>query len=92
MNDPDRIAVNFASERAGRVFYEALSRMPDLGSREENRSSVSLILINVGSRIITGPSAKFNAAVAMADSDRNGMITEQEADIFASTANLARLD
>lgn len=82
--DPPRAAVSFATERAGRVFYETLSRTPDSRRRAESRVEVDLILIDVERRTVAGPNRHFNDAVAFADTDKDGTITEAEADIFAS--------
>ena len=88
--DAPRTAVTFASEKAGRVFYETLSRTPDSGRKTENRVSVDLILIDVERRTIAGPNRRFNEAVALADSNKDGTITETEAEIFASAWPTAR--
>lgn len=81
--EPERAKISFATEKAGRVFYEALQRTPDSRRRTEKHTDVNLILIEVDHRTVTGPNAIFNKAVAFADSDRNGEITETEAEIFA---------
>jgi hypothetical protein len=88
--DAPRAAVTFASDKAGRVFYETLARTPDSGRRTENRVSVDLILIDVEKRTIAGPNRRFNEAVAMADSDKDGTITDTEAEIFATAWPAAR--
>ncbi len=88
--DPPRVAVSFASEKAGRVFYETLSRTPDSRRRSENRVEVDLILIDVERRTVAGPNRHFNDAVAFADTNKDGTITEAEADIFASAWPSAR--
>lgn len=80
---PPRATIAFATEKAGRVFYEALQRTPDSRRRTEKRTEVNLILIDVENRVVTGPNAIFNKAVEFADSDHNGEITETEAEIFA---------
>jgi hypothetical protein len=82
--DVDRVKVSFASERAGRLFYETLSRVPH-EQREESKHEVSLILIDVERRTVTGPNKFFNDAVARCDTDRDGTITEEEAQIFAAS-------
>ena len=88
-SDVERVRVTFASERAGRLFYETLSRLPR-EQREESKNEVSLILIHVERRAITGPNRFFNEAVNRCDTDRDGTISEEEAQIFsASTKALA---
>jgi hypothetical protein len=81
--EPTRDKVSFATEKAGRVFYEALQRTPESRRRTVSRTDVNLILIEVEHRKVTGPNAIFNKAVAFADTDHNGEITETEAEIFA---------
>jgi len=81
--DVPRASVTFASEKAGRVFYETLSRTPDSRRKTENRVSVDLILIDVERRTVAGSNQLFNDAVNFADTNRDGTITETEADIFA---------
>ena len=83
-SDVERVKVSFASERAGRLFYETVSRLPH-EEREESKNDVSLILINVERKTITGPNRFFNEAVARCDTDHDGIITEEEAQIFASS-------
>ena len=82
--DESRVPVEFENESAGRMFYEALSRRPHSGDRQESRSEVSLPLVfSDESRVIQGPNIAFNRAVAEADTNKDGKITEIEARIFA---------
>lgn len=82
-SDATRVPVAFASEKAGRLFYETLSRTPDSRRRTENRVSVDLIVIDVERRVVGGANKVFNEAVAFADTNRDGTISETEAEIFA---------
>ena len=82
-SDVARTKVTFASDAAGRIFYETLSRTPDSGKRTEKHTEVSLILINVDHRTVAGPNRLFNEAVNFCDSNHDGEITETEARIFA---------
>ena len=82
--DDPRAKVSFESDRAARVFYEALASTPLPGKTVEKRSSVSLVLVNVDSKTVTGPNRAYNQAVLFCDSDGNGEITEHEAGIFAA--------
>lgn len=84
-NDVERVKVSFASEKAGRVFYEALSSVKAQTPREESKNSVNLILIDFERRTVTGPNKFFNEAVSRCDTDQNGTISEQEAEIFAAS-------
>lgn len=86
-NDVERVKVSFASEKAGRVFYEALTKVKAKTPREESKSSVNLILIDFERRTVTGPNTFFNESVSRCDTDQNGTITEQEAEIFAAAAS-----
>lgn len=84
VSDDPRIKVGFVSDRAARLFYEALSGDIPSMPRTEKRESVSLILINVDKRTISGPNRVFNEAVAFCDTDGDREITEHEAAIFAT--------
>ena len=72
-SDVNRTKVAFASERAGRLFYETLSKLPH-ERREESKNQVSLILINFERKTITGPNRFFNQAVERCDTDKDGRL------------------
>jgi hypothetical protein len=81
--DTQRVPVSFESETAGRVFYEALSRSPR-GRSDETSTEVNLpIVFHHKVKTVRGPNATFNDAVLRCDTNRDGKITEQEANIFA---------
>lgn len=82
-SDVSRVKIAFAGDKAGRVFYEALSRASETRPRTEKRTEVNLILIEVDHRTVAGPNKLFNEAVLFADTDRDGVITDAEAEIFA---------
>ena len=82
--DAPRVQIAFASDRAASTFYEALSRSPRSRQRTEKHTQVNLILIDVEQRTVAGPNQTFNEAVDFCDSDRNGLISEPEANIFAA--------
>jgi len=88
--DTTRAKVSFASDRAGRVFYETLSKNGESRPRTEKRTEVNLILIDVEHRTVSGPNRLFNEAVAFCDTNRDGEISEAEADIFAGAWPRAR--
>ena len=83
--DVERAKISFASDKAGRVFYEALARAPEGRGRTEKRTEVNLILVEVDHRTVAGPNKLFNEAVAICDTNKDGVITETEADIFSSS-------
>jgi hypothetical protein len=79
-----RTKVEFESEKAGRVFYEALSKFNYHSSNEsETRLSIPIIFEHTHS-VKTGDDEKFNEGIRRCDSNQDGKITEKEADIFAS--------
>lgn len=82
-SDVSRVKVAFATDKAGRVFYETLTRASETRPRTEKRTEVNLILVEVERRTVAGPNKLFNEAVQFADTDRDGIITEVEAEIFA---------
>lgn len=83
-SDTARVKVAFATDKAGRLFYETLSHSPGPRPQTERRTEVNLILIEVERRTVAGPNKLFNEAVVFADTDRDGIITETEAEIFVS--------
>lgn len=81
--DVDRVPVSFESEIAGRVFYETLSKLP-AQSRSESKTQVSVpVVFDVSRTEVTGSNARFNEAVNLCDTNKDGKITEIEANIFA---------
>lgn len=82
--DVPRTTVAFASEKAGRLFYETLARKSDSSPREEKHTQVNLILIDVEQRTIVGPNRRFNEAVQFCDTNHDAMITETEAEVFSA--------
>jgi hypothetical protein len=83
VRDTERTKVEFENETAGRIFYEALSKMCDDGSHRESTTKIDLILIEHEEHVVRGQNAKFNEAVARCDTNKGGKITEVEAKIFA---------
>ena len=80
----ERVKVQFENEKAGRVFYEALSRM-HFSEAGESHTEVSIPIIFENKETIkTGENEKFNQAVRQCDTNKDGVITETEAEIFAS--------
>jgi len=86
VHDESRTPVSFESDAAGRTFYEALSRIPDSGKRGESKTEIVIpIVFEHERKVVTGQNYAFNDAVARCDTNRDGIITEQEARIFADT-------
>ena len=82
--DVERMPVSFETEAAGRVFYETLSKMPPQSSGE-SRTKVSIpIVLEVSRTEVTGSNTRFNEAVQRCDTNKDGKITEIEANIFAA--------
>ena len=88
VNDEARVSVTFESDAAARLFYETLSRQPNCGQQQESRTQFSIpVVLDVERKVVTGPNQAFNQAVARTDTNHDGVITESEARIFASTVN-----
>jgi hypothetical protein len=82
--EAERVKVQFENEKAGRIFYEALSKMPFHG-RTESHTEVSIpVVFDNTYTVKSGENEKFNEAVRRCDTNKDGMITEAEAEIFAS--------
>ena len=80
--DVERVKVQFESEKAGRIFYEALSKMP-FDARAESHTEVSIpVVFDNNYTVKSGGNEKFNEAVRRCDTNRDGVITETEAEIF----------
>jgi len=84
-HDVERVKVSFESDAAARLFYETLSRNPTNQRYSESTTTVSLpIVFQHEQKTVPGPNMKFNDAVAICDSNKDGTITELEARIFAN--------
>ncbi len=84
-HDVERVKVSFESDAAARLFYETLSRNPAHQRYSESTTTVSLpIVFQHEQKDVPGPNVKFNDAVAICDSNKDGTITELEARIFAN--------
>jgi hypothetical protein len=88
--DVARRKVEFENDAAGRVFYEALSRIPNSGSKSEKTSEFEIpVVLDYKRHVVTGPNAAFNDAVERCDTNKDGRITETEAKIFAEQVRTA---
>ena len=84
VRDAARVGVEFETETAGRIFYEALSRSNSVHSHRESSAEVEIpFVFGHKTRTVRGPNLAFNDAVLRADTNRDGRITEIEARIFA---------
>jgi hypothetical protein len=82
--DVERVKVQFESEKAGRIFYEALSKMP-FHDHAESHTEISIpVVFDNNYTVKSGENEKFNEAVRRCDTNKDGVITEGEAEIFAS--------
>jgi hypothetical protein len=85
VRDVPRAKVEFENDTAARIFYEALSKMPESRRQTESTTDIRIPVVFENERhVVTGPNAAFNAAVAECDSNHDGKITVQEAKIFAA--------
>ena len=83
--DAPRSVIKFENDKAARIFYEAVA----LGKRPERqlrKTEVNVpIVFGHERRVVEGPNTSFNRAVSQCDTNRDGTITLQEAEIFAAT-------
>jgi hypothetical protein len=83
--DVERAKITFESDAAARLFYETLSRNSGDPKHSESTTTISIpIIFENEQKTVAGPNVKFNAAVADCDSNKDGVITEQEARIYAN--------
>ena len=81
--DSERVPVAFENERAGRLFYERLSKHGG-NEKEQSKTDISIPFVFAHKqRRISGNNARFNEAVRQCDTNRDGLITEVEAGIFS---------
>lgn len=84
IKDDARTPVSFENDTAGRLFYETLVDGKKLKDRTESTVDVSLpVVFSHERKVVRGPNAAFNEAVAECDTNHDGRITEAEALIFA---------
>ena len=83
--DVPRAVVRFENDKAARLFYETLNSQSAAQDGRESRTKIELpIVFEHETRVVKGPNVAFNDAVARCDTDRDGLITEAEAQIYAS--------
>ena len=82
--DVERARVSFENDTAGRIFYEAYQEYGSKSSSAESSTKVEIpIIFEHRQKVVNGPNQAFNDAVSQCDTDRNGIITETEARIYA---------
>lgn len=83
--DVERVKISFESDAAARLFYESLSKNSGTLPHSESTTTLSIpIVFENEQKTVTGPNTKFNEAVAECDLNKDGIITEQEARVFAN--------
>jgi hypothetical protein len=82
--DVPRANVEFESDKAARIFYEALNEPSNKKERMESKTEVDIpIVFHDKRRVVSGPNTAFNRAVEICDANHDGRITEQEARVYA---------
>lgn len=82
--DVNRTRVEFENDAAARMFYETLDRDSDDHAKTESTTEVSIpVVFDHKQTVVEGPNRRFNRAVALCDTNRDGKITELEARIYA---------
>jgi hypothetical protein len=83
--DVERVKVEFESDAAARLFFETLTRNNPSRANSESTTTISIpIVFENEQKTVAGPNVKFNAAVAICDSNKDGKITELDARVFAN--------
>jgi len=83
--DVPRQRVEFESDKAARVFYEALSKNPPRRQSESKTEVAIPFVFDHKRRVVPGQNVMFNDGVVICDSNQDGKITETEAQIFADS-------
>jgi Na+-translocating ferredoxin:NAD+ oxidoreductase RnfG subunit len=81
----ERTRIEFENDAAARLFYETLSKNSANQKLSESTTTIHIpIIYKTERKVVPGPSAEFNEAVAICDSNKDGRITEAEARIYAN--------
>jgi hypothetical protein len=89
--DVTRRKVEFENESAARIFYEALSHVPNSGTKSEKTSEFEIpVVLDYKRHVVSGPNATFNDCVERCDTNKDAKITELEAKIFAEQVKARR--
>ena len=83
--DVNRTQVRFENDKAARIFYEAFNSQDSINKdRIESKTKIELpIVFRDERKVVSGPNAAFNRAIDSCDSNHDGLVTQQEAQIFA---------
>jgi hypothetical protein len=83
--DEERTKIEFESDGAARLFYETLNKRAGSMDRSMSTTEVALPLVFSHKRkVVPGKNVEFNQAVAICDSNKDGVITELEARVYAN--------
>jgi hypothetical protein len=81
----ERTRIEFENDAAARLFYETLSKNSANQKTTESTTTVHIPIIYKSERkVVPGPNAEFNEAVAICDANKDGRITEAEARTYAN--------
>jgi len=84
IQDGERAKVEFENETAARTFFEGMQKGGYKPQQATSSTKFEIPIIFEYRRNVTqGPNAAFNRAVGIADTNKDGKITEVEARIFA---------
>ena len=83
--ETERVKVEFESDTAARIFYEAFTKSPESHQRNEKTTSFTIpVIIHTQRTEKDSENTAFNSAVRRCDTNADGKITEPEARIFAA--------
>ena len=81
----ERTRIEFENDAAARLFYEALSKNSTNQKHSESTTTIDIpIIFKTERKVVSGPNAEFNEAVAICDANQDGRITEAEARTYAN--------
>lgn len=83
--ETERVKVEFESDTAARLFYEAFTKSPEARQRNEKTTTFNIpVLIHTQRTEKDSENTAFNSAVRRCDTNGDGKITEQEARIYSA--------
>jgi len=79
----ERLPITFETDTAARTFYEAVEKLRTSASPSNSKTKFAIpVILSHTVTTKNGPHQVFNEGVRRADTDRDGTITEKEAQIF----------